>query len=72
MWHIEMALTLDSTVVEGLRMREELNRESLYWPDSGILKQSLESAIDRMIADETVQAPEAHEPIDKTAAVTAQ
>ncbi len=72
LWSINMALTLDPTAVEALRMREELNRKNMYWPDSGILQKVFESVVDQVIADKAAQAPGGHEQIDKAAAVAAQ
>ena len=46
LWSLGIALRLDPTFVAGLRMKEQLTGERLYWPDRSLMKDAAEQAID--------------------------
>lgn len=53
LWAADMALSLDPTTVEAVRLKEELTGQRVYWPDTGIMKES----IDRVIKQQIDQNP---------------
>jgi hypothetical protein len=50
LWHVNMALVLDPTFVDGRRLKEQLNgKQRLYWPDRSILREAADSVIDQKL-----------------------
>ncbi len=46
MMSINMALRLDPSASEAMRMKQELTQQRLYWPDKGILNDAIEEMVD--------------------------
>ncbi len=46
LWSLNMALRLDPTFVAGLRMKEQLSGERVYWPDRSLMKDAAAKYID--------------------------
>jgi type IV pilus assembly protein PilQ len=56
-WSVNMALSLDPTFVEAIKLREELTGQKTYWPSNSILDSSLDKIIEKQIdADTTPKA----------------
>ena len=49
LWKVNTALRLDRTIVEGLRLKELLMRQSGYWPSHSILEDAIDTTIQQRI-----------------------
>ena len=49
LWKANMALRLDSTIVEGLRLKELLMKQCGYWPSHSILKDAVDATIQQQM-----------------------
>lgn len=54
LWNVNMALHLDPTMVEALRMKQQLTGETLYVHDRSLLKHAADQAIDASLPMEDV------------------
>jgi len=52
LWSVNMALSLDPTFVEGLRLKEQLSGERVYWPNRSFMQDAINHAIDNRLGAE--------------------
>lgn len=51
LWEAEVALSLDATCIEAIRLKEEITGKRIYWPDTGIMRETVEGVIKQQIKD---------------------
>jgi hypothetical protein len=60
--YANMALSLDPTTSEAMRIKTELNGERALWPDSGILNDAIDRMVEQQLkldeAEQSLQQPE--------------
>lgn len=69
LWEAEVALSLDATCIEAIRLKEELTGKRIYWPDTGIMRETVEGVINKQIENNPAphSAAPATQPADTSA-----
>lgn len=55
LWHVNLALHLDPTMVEALRMKQDLTGEKLYVHERSMLKHAADQAIDSSLPEDILE-----------------
>ncbi len=59
LWNVNMALTLDPTFVEALRLKAELTGEQLYMPDRSLINDAVNNIVNEKLPAKPVTQPTA-------------
>jgi len=56
LWATNMALSLEPTTIEAIQLREKITGERTYWPNRGILHNTIDDMIKNQVKDSVSQA----------------
>ena len=56
LWSINMALMLDATSVEAMRLKQDLTSQRLFRTDRGMIEQTIRSLIDQQLQQESAES----------------
>jgi type IV pilus assembly protein PilQ len=67
-----MALDLDPTTTEAMRLKEELTGQRTYWPDNGVMQDSIDAYIKSQVDEVAPEGGASEAPATQPAAETAE